>query len=81
MFEGRGSEIFVSIVALAPVPFVVKRVVEALRTGEVPLYRKRMTRAELGAGKFNFLVGLNVLAVLALIVIGVDLLLGLGLRG
>jgi hypothetical protein len=81
MGDGRGSELFVGIVALALVPFLVKRVVDALRSGEVPLYRKRMTKAELGGVKFALLVGLNIIAALALIVIGVDLVLGLGLRG
>jgi hypothetical protein len=75
-----GENLFVGLVALAVAAALALRIARALRTGEVPLYRARVSRAEAGAAKFNALVGLNALAMLALIVIAADLLLGLGLK-
>ena len=76
----NGENVFVGAVALLGALALAWRVFGALRTGEVPLYRSRLKRDEAGSVKFNFLVGLNVLAMVALLVIAVDLLLGLGLR-
>ena len=76
-----GEKVFVGIVALLGALALAWRVFGALRTGEVALYRSRLKRAEAGSAKFNALVGLNALAMVALLVIAVDLLLGLGLRG
>ena len=60
---------------------LVRRIAKALQSGEVPLYRTRLTRAEAGDAKFFALVGLNVLAFVAMFVIAADLLFGLDLRG
>ena len=76
-----GEQMFVGAVALLGAALLGWRVLGALRTGEVPLYRARVTRAEAGAAKFHVLVGLNALAMVAMLVIAADLLLGLGLRG
>jgi hypothetical protein len=76
-----GENLFVGLVALAVAAALALRIARALRTGEVPLYRTRVSRAEAGAAKFHALVGLNALAMLLLLVIAADLLLGLGLRG
>ena len=75
------EDLLVGLVALLCALALAWRVVGAVRTGEVPLYRKRLTRAEVGAAKFNALVALNALVMAGLIVIAADLILGLGLRG
>ena len=77
----NGENLFVGIVALLGALALAWRLFGALRTGEVPLYRSRLNRAEAGRAKFHALVGLNALAMVALLVIAADLLLGLGLRG
>lgn len=77
----NGENLFVGIVALLGALALAWRLFGALRTGEVPLYRSRLNRAEAGSAKFHALVGLNALAMVALLVIAADLLLGLGLRG
>ena len=74
------EEVLVGIVALLGTVALAWRVLGAIRTGEVPLYRSRLKRAEAGSAKFHALVSLNALAMIALLVIAADLLLGLGLR-
>ncbi|QIK95232.1 hypothetical protein G7076_00865 [Sphingomonas sp. HDW15A] len=76
-----GEDIFVGIVALLGALALAWRLFGALRTGEVALYRNRISRNEAGPAKFNALIGLNALALVALLAIAADLLLGLGLRG
>lgn len=73
-------DLLTGIVALVVAGLLVKRVVVALKDGIIPLYKTRMTRAEAGEGKFLTLVGLNALGALAMLAIGLDLLLDLGLR-
>lgn len=75
-----GIDLFTGIVALFVAGLLMKRVVAALKDGIVPLYKTRLTRAEAGEGKFLALVGLNAFGALAMAAIGLDLLLGLGLR-
>ena len=77
----NGENLFVGIVALLGAAALAWRVFGALRTGEVPLYRKRLSRAEAGAPKFTTLVALNAAAMVLLLVIAADLLFRLGLRG
>lgn len=77
----NGENLFVGIVALLGALALAWRIFGALRTGEVAVYRNRISRTEVGPAKFNALVGMNALALVALIVIAADLLLGLGLRG
>ena len=72
--------VLVGVFALLGAAALAWRVVAAIRTGEVPLYRKRLTRAEAGSAKFNALVALNLLMMVGLLVIAADLILGLGLR-
>ena len=76
-----GENIFVGIVALLGAAALGWRVFGALRSGEVPLYRSRLNRQETGSAKFYALVALNGLAMVALLAMAADLLLGLGLRG
>ena len=77
----NGEYLFVGIVALLGALAVAWRIFGALRTGEVAVYRNRISRSDAGSAKFNAMVGLNALALVALLVIAADLLLGLGLRG
>ena len=77
----RPDELLVGALALLLAALLVRRVIVALRTGEVPLYRSRLNRAEAGEAKFRTLLALNALGALALTVIGLDLLLGLDLKG
>lgn len=76
-----GIDLFTGLVAAVVAGLLVKRVIVALRTGTVPLYKTRMTRSEAGEGKFLALVGLNAMGAVAMGIIAADLLLGLGLRG
>jgi len=76
----NSENLFVGIVALLGAAALIWRVFGALRTGEVALYRNRLKKAEAGSARFNMLVGLNVLALVLLLVIAADLLLGLRLR-
>jgi hypothetical protein len=76
----NGENVFVGAVALLGALALAWRMFGALRTGEVPLYRSRLKRDEAGSARFYALVGLNALAMLALLAIAADLLLGLGWR-
>ncbi len=75
--EGKGEQIFVGIVSLVVVGLLVRRIVQALRTAVILLYRTRLSRAEAGDAKFNALVVLNVAAAILMAVIATDLLLEL----
>ena len=75
------EDLLVGVFALLGAAALAWRVLGATRTGEVPLYRKRLTRAEAGAAKFNVLVALNALMMVGLLLIAADLILDLGLRG
>lgn len=76
----QGENILVGLVALALVPVIGWRIWRGLKDGQLPLYRTRIDRAEAGAAKFNFLLGLHALIFLLIAVVAVDLLLGLGLK-
>ena len=75
-----GEDAFLGAVMIALAALVAVRVVRALQTGEVPLYRKRVTRGEVGGAKFTTIVALNVLVAVGLLVLAADLFLGLGIR-
>ena len=76
-----GADLVIGIGCAVLAVLLVLRIGRALRTGEVPLYRTRLSRAEAGGARFFALVALNVLAFIAMFVIAVDLIFGLGLRG
>ena len=78
---GRGEDLLVGALCLLLALANGWRVWSAHRRGEVPLYRTRLHRAGLGAGKYGALLALNVGLCVLLLVIAVDLLFGLGLRG
>ena len=73
------ENILVGLVALALVPVIGWRVWRGIKHGQLPLYRTRVDRS-IGAAKFNFLLGLHVLVMLAIAIVAVDLLFGLGLK-
>lgn len=76
----RGEDVFLGALFLGLAALLVVRVIRALPTGEVALYRQRVTRDEVGAVKFHTLVALNIVAALGLLVLAADLFLGLGIR-
>ncbi|MDQ3074751.1 MAG: hypothetical protein M3Q88_03950 [Pseudomonadota bacterium] len=78
---GRGEEVLVGGVVLVLALVNAWRIWTALRRGEVPLYRTRLRRADLGRAKFAALVALNVILLAVLLVIAFDLLFMLDLRG
>ena len=77
----RGADLIVGVGCAVLAVLLVLRIGQALRTGEVPLYRTRLTRAEAGSARFYALLGINVLAFVAMFVVAADLIFGLGLRG
>ena len=76
----KGEDAFLGAVMIALAALVVFRVIRALQTGEVPLYRKRISRAEAGPARFRTVVALNIIVALGLLLLAADLFLGLGLR-
>ena len=75
----QGENLVVGLIALALLPVIGWRIWRGLKQGELPLYKTRIDRG-VGAGKFNFLLGLHVLIFLLIAVVAADLLLGLGLK-
>jgi hypothetical protein len=79
--SASGEEMLVGGLCLVLALINAWRIRSALRQGEIPLYRKRLRRAETTPAKFAVLVALNLAVVGVLLVIAADLLLGLRLRG
>ena len=77
----RGEDMLVGALCLLMTLFNAWRIWSALQKDEVPLYRKRLRRAETAPAKFAAAVALNVALTALLLLIAADLLLGLGLRG
>ena len=74
-----GENLVVGLIALALLPVIGWRIWRGVTQGQLPLYRTRIDRS-VGAGKFNFLLGLHGLVFLLIAVVAADLLLGLGLK-
>ena len=64
---GRPEEIFVGILMLVLAALMARRVRQADATGEIPLWRRRATREELGDAKFKALQVINVAVTVLLI--------------
>lgn len=77
----RGEELIVGAICAALALLILRRLGQALRSGEVPLYRTRLRRAEAGEARFLAVLGINGALFVLLFVIAADLLLGLKLRG
>jgi hypothetical protein len=78
---GRGEELLIGGLCAVLALLILRRIAMALRSGEVPLYRTRLTRGEAGEGRFWALIAVNALLFVLLFFIAADLLLGLGFRG
>lgn len=76
----KWEDIFLGVLLLALAVLLVVRIVRSLRTDVIPLYRTRVSRAEIGSAKFRTIVALNGLVALGLFVLAADLFLGLGIR-
>jgi hypothetical protein len=76
----RGEELIVGVICVVLALLILRRLGQALRTGELPLYRTRLRRAEAGKARFLALLGLNGALFVLLFFIAADLLLGLGFR-
>ena len=80
LMTGRAEELFVGAVCVVLALLLLRRLALALRTGEIPLYRTRLSRAEAGDARFWTLVAINAGLFVLLFVIAADLLLELGFR-
>ncbi len=78
--SGRGEELLIGGLCAILALLILRRIAGALRTGEVPLYRMRLKRAEAGEARFWGLVLVNAAIFVLLFFIAADLLLGLGYR-
>ena len=78
--NGRSADLIIGLGCAVLAVLLVLRIGHALRTGEVPLYRTRLRRTEAGEARFWALVAINVAAFVAMFMIAVDLIFGLGLR-
>jgi hypothetical protein len=76
----RGEELIVGAICAVLALLILRRLGDALRTGEVPLYRTRLRRAEAGEARYWTLLLLNAGLFLLLFFIAADLLLSLGYR-
>lgn len=76
----RGEELIVGAICAVLALLILRRLAEALRTGELPLYRTRLRRSEAGEARFVTLLALNAGLFLLLFFIAADLLFGLGFR-
>ena len=77
--SSTSENLVVGLIALALLPVIGWRIWRGVKQGELPLYKTRIDRSA-GAGKFNFLLVLNVLIFLLIAIVAADLLLGLGLK-
>jgi hypothetical protein len=77
---GRGEELLIGGLCAVLALLILRRIAIALRSGEVPLYRIRLKRAEAGEARFWGLVLVNAAMFVLLFFIAADLLLGLGYR-
>jgi hypothetical protein len=77
----RVEEMLVGALCLVLALVNAWRLWSALRQGEIPLYRTRLRRADMGGAKFGAAVAVNFAFLAVLLVIAADLMLGLGLRG
>ena len=77
---GRAEELFIGAVCVVLALLLLRRLGGALRTGEIPLYRTRLDRADAGEARFWAVMAINAGLFVLLFVIAADLLLGLGFR-
>ena len=56
---GRGEDVLVGGLCLVLAFIMAKRMWDALQAGEMPLYRTRLRKADVSAGKYKALVAFN----------------------
>jgi hypothetical protein len=78
--SGRGEELLIGGLCAVLALLILRRIAGALSTGEVPLYRLRLKRAEAGEARFWGLLLVNTALFVLLFFIAADLLLSLGYR-
>ena len=78
---GRGEDVLVGGLCLVLALVMAKRMRDALEAGEMPLYRTRLRKADVSVAKYRAVVLFNAALVVLILVVAVDLLLGLDLRG
>ena len=78
--SGRGEELLIGALCAVLALLILRRIALGLRSGEVPLYRTRLSRGEAGEARFWALIVINALLFVLLFFIAADLLLGLGFR-
>jgi hypothetical protein len=78
--SGRGEELLIGGLCAVLALLILRRIAVAVYTGEVPLYRMRLKRADAGEARFWGLVLVNVALFVLLFFIAADLLLDLGYR-
>jgi hypothetical protein len=76
----NGSEnMLVGAIAAVVAGLILSRIVRGVREGRLPVYRTYIER-DAGAAKFNVMLALHVLSLIAVAWIAADLLLGLNLK-
>jgi hypothetical protein len=76
----NGSEnMLVGAIAAVVAGMILSRIVRGVREGRLPVYRTYIQREE-GAAKFNTMLALHILSLIAVAWIAADLLLGLNLK-
>lgn len=78
---GRGEDVLVGVACALLALALLRRILLGMRDGTMPVYRARLSREEVGEGKYAALIAANAAVMVLLIVVAADLLLGLGLRG
>ena len=73
------QDMLVGGIAAVVAGMILNRIVRGLREGRLPVYRTYIDR-DAGAAKYNTVLGLHVLSLIAVAWIALDLLLGLNLK-
>jgi hypothetical protein len=79
MSAHTSEDLLVGGIAAIVAGLILSRIVRGVREGRLPVYRTYITR-EAGAAKFNTMLALHILSLVAVSWIAADLLLGLNLR-
>ena len=73
------QDMLVGGIAAVVAGMILSRIVRGLREGRLPVYRTYIDR-NAGAAKYNMVLGLHVLSLIAVMWIALDLLAGLNLK-
>jgi hypothetical protein len=75
----NSEDLLVGAIAAIVAGMILNRIVRGVREGRLPLYRTYIGR-EAGTAKFNTVLALHILSLLAVAWIALDLLFGLNLK-